>query len=282
MPRRRRREQGSLAFVRAEPAVDAILRGRDAGRERMGDARVVVGARQGVRRQRQGVSRSDLGAQRFRPVKGLVRHQDRPLDVASELLVPVLDELPGRIERLEGAGDDHEQRVAAKIVEQRRRRLEEQRQVVLDAGRQLRVGDQPINRAAAGLDGKVLTETLAKSFDRCLVERELACREDLDLVGLAGGELSLRVERAQALDLVIEQVDTDRRGAARGEYIEHGAADGELAGLGDLLDAQVAVLAQALRHLRRVEPVADGQRQRPRDDELGWRQALEQRAGLED
>ena len=186
------------------------------------------------------------------------------------------------VERVERAGDDDEQRVGAQIVEQRRRRLEEQRQVVLDAGRQLRVGDRPVDRAAARLDGEVLAKAFAKELDRRLVERKLARGQDLDLVGSPGRELRLRVERAQRFDLVVEEIDAHGCRAAGREHVEHGAAHRELAGLGDLLDAQVAVRAQPFRHLGRIEPVALREIQRARDDELRRRQALEQGAGLED
>ena len=170
----------------------------------------------------------------------------------------------------------------AQVVEQRHRRLEEQRQVVLDAGRQLRVGDRPVHRATARLDGKVLAKAFAKRLDRRLVERKLARGQDFDLVGTPGRELRLRVERPQRFDLVVEQIDAHGCRAAGREHVEHGAAHRELAGLGDLLDAQVAVRAQPFRHLRRIEPVALREVQRARDDELRRRQALEQGAGLED
>ena len=185
------------------------------------------------------------------------------------------------LERVERAVDDDEQRVGAQIIEQRRRRLEEQRQVVLDAGRQLRVGDRAVDGAASRLDGKMLAKALAKELDRGFVERELASGQNLDLVGLARRTLRLCVERAQGFDLVVEQIDADGRRAAGREDVEHSAAHRELAGLGDLLDAQVAVLAQAFRHLGRVESVACGEIQRARHDELRRRQPLEQRAGLE-
>ena len=282
MARRRRREQRSLALLDTEPAVDAIVGCCDAGGERVRDAGVVVARGRSARHQRQCRPRRDVRAQRVGANERLVRSQDRPLDVASKLLVALVDELPGRVERLERAGDDDEQRVAAQVVEERGRRLEEQRQVVLDAGRQLRVGDGAIDRAASGLDGKVLAEPFAKELDRRLVERKFARRQDFDFVGLACRELRLRVERSQCFDLVVEQVDAHRRRAAGREHVEHGAAHGELTGLGDLLHAQIAMLAQALRHLRGIEPVADGERQRARDDELRRRQPLEQRAGLED
>ena len=213
------------------------------------DAGVLVARERGVRRQRQRRSLGDARAQLCGAEERLRRLQDRPLDVAVQLLVALVDELPRGLERVERAVDDDEQRVRAQVVEQRCRLAEEQRQVVLDAGRELRVGDRAVDGAAPGLDGKMLAKALAKELDRGLVERKLARGQDFDLVGLARRELRLRVERAQRFDLVVEQVDADRRRAAGREHVEHGAANRELAGLRDLFDAQIAVLAQAFRHL---------------------------------
>ena len=212
----------------------------------------------------------------------MIGPEDRPLDVALQLLVALIDELPRRVERLERTRYDDEQRVRVEVVEQRHRRLEEQRQVVLDARRQLCVGDRPVHRTTARLDGEVLAEAFAKRLDRRLVERELAGGKDFDLVGTPGRELCLRVERPQRFDLVVEKIDAHGCCAAGREHVEHCAADRELAGLGDLLDAQVAVRAQPFRHLRRIELVALREVQRARDDELGRRQAFEQGARLED
>ena len=171
-----------------------------------------------------------------------VGRQDRPLDVAVQLLVALLDRAATTLSSASSAPSTTTNSVSgAQVVEQRRRRLEEQRQVVLDAGRQLRVGDRAVDGAAARLDGKMLAKALAKELDRRLVERKLARGQDLDLVGLARRELRLRVERAQRFDLVVEQVDAHGRRAAGREHVEHGAAHRELAGLGDLLDAQIAV-----------------------------------------
>ena len=240
---------------------------------------VVLGG--SMRRQRERRPCGDSRAQLVRVEERLLGTEDRPLDVALQLLVALLDQLPRRVERLERTGDHNEQRVVAQVVEQRRRRLEEQRQVVLDARRQLRVGDRPVHRTTARLDREVLAEAFAKRLDRRLVERKLAGGQDLDLVGTPGRELRLRVERPQRFDLVVEKIDAHRCGAAGREHVEHGAAHRELAGLGDLLDAQVAVRAQPLRHLRRIERVARREVQRARDDELRRRQALEQGARLE-
>jgi hypothetical protein len=57
--------------------------------------------------------------------------------------------------------------------------------------------------------------------------------ENFDSVRFTGRALRLGVERAQRVDLVVEEVDADRRGAARRVDVEDGAAHRELAGLGD-------------------------------------------------
>ena len=154
MAGRRRREQRSLALLGTEPAVDAIVGGGDAARR----ADASTPALSSLAQRRAAASSVSVGraamsrAQLVRAKERLVRVEDRPLDVAAQLLVALLDQLPRRVERLERARDHDEQRVVAQVVEQRRRRLEEQRQVVLDAGRQLRVGDRAVDRAAARLD----------------------------------------------------------------------------------------------------------------------------------
>ncbi len=117
----------------AEPAVDAVVGGRDARAERMRDTGVLVLLRR-VLRQRQRRPLADARTQFFWTEECLRRREYRPLDVAVQLLVTLFDERPRPLERIERAVDDDEQRVGAQVIEQRRRRLEEQRQVVLDAG----------------------------------------------------------------------------------------------------------------------------------------------------
>src|SRR5690606_24637054 len=115
-------------------------------------ARRIELARRELERRMRGEPRPQLG----RRPEALVGLQDRMLEVAAELLVTLLDELPRGIEAVVRAVRHDDQRVLVEIVEQRRRLVEEERQVVLDAGRQLRFGDRAIDGAAAGLDGEAL------------------------------------------------------------------------------------------------------------------------------
>src|SRR5690606_9676075 len=65
----------------------------------------------------------------------LVWRQDRAFDVVAQLLVAVAGLLPEMIGRLQRALVDQRQGARREVVEQARGGVEEQRQVVLDAGR---------------------------------------------------------------------------------------------------------------------------------------------------
>ena len=89
-------------------------------------------------------------------------------------------------------------------------RLEEQRQVVLDAGRREAVADVPIDGAAARVALEALAIALAKRLDRVGIERELARGQQRDALEplaercVSGSKVRMR------LDLVVEEVDAKR------------------------------------------------------------------------
>jgi hypothetical protein len=91
--RRGRGQQRSLPLLGAEPPVDPVVGCGDAGRERMRHTRVVVLGR-GVRRKRQDEALVDAGAQLVGADERFVGPQDRPLDVAAQLLIALFDQLP--------------------------------------------------------------------------------------------------------------------------------------------------------------------------------------------
>src|SRR5690606_19991297 len=130
-------------------------------------------------------------------------------DVAPKLLVALLNQRPRGLEPGERVVGEHDQRAGREVVRERCRLVEEQRQVVLDAGRQLGLGDVAVDRAAARLDREAIPEARAEALDAFLVERELARRQDAYLRGLPRRELRLRIERPERIDLVVEQIDPD-------------------------------------------------------------------------
>src|SRR5690606_21806147 len=226
--------------------------------------------------------RVETRAQLGRRPETLVGLQDRMLLVAAELLVAFLDELPRGVEAVVRAVGHDDQRVLVEIVEERRRLVEEERQVILDAGGQLRLRDRAIDGAAAGLDGKALTEAFAEAFDAGLVEREFARGQDADRVGLTGRELRLGIEDAQAVDAVVVEIHAYRLVAADRKDVEQRAAHGQLARLADLIDAEIAVVGEPAHRGVAVELLADGELERTCDDEAARRKAREQRAGFDD
>ena len=96
---------------------------------------------------------------------------------------PVTDVPSSEIERV---FREHEQRVAAEVVEQGFGALEEQRQVVLDAGRRGAFLQVLVDRAAARIDRETLAQRVAERLDRLVGQRKLACGQQVDLVDLVG------------------------------------------------------------------------------------------------
>ena len=107
------------------------------------------------------------------------------------------------------------------------------------------------------------------------MQREFPRRQQLDRVDLVDGALVLRIEGAQRLDLVIEQVDAVRQLAAHREQVDQGAAHRELSVFVHRVDAAVAAGFQARAHLLHIELLADVQHQAAAEQELGWRQAMQ-------
>src|SRR5690606_33682174 len=109
-------------------------------------------------------------AQRLRRQVQLGRRQQRPLDVVAALLVTVGDLGEELLGAFAGAVADDRQDALAEVVEQGRGPVEEQRQVVLDAGRRdpgLQVLEQ---RTAAGVDVEALAQRVHGALRRGLVQ----------------------------------------------------------------------------------------------------------------
>jgi hypothetical protein len=94
--------------------------------------------------------------------------------------------------------------VFREVVEQGGRLIEEQRQVVLDAGRGQSLADIAIDYALLRITLKLIAIGLTELLDRLLGERELACRQQADLLDLLLRALAVHIEGADALHLIVE------------------------------------------------------------------------------
>ena len=190
------------------------------------------------------------------------RGQEGALDVVAALLVTAFhrsQEARGRLThplrfRHQGAG--------GKVVHQGRGRLEEQRQVVLQSAGGAALGDLAVDQAALGVTLDLGAVALAEGAHRLVAQGELPRRKQADAGHLLPGALGVRVEGADALHLVVEEVDAVGLQAPHGEDVQERAAHGELAMGDDLRDALVAGPLQAAAGLGQVKALADTQDQR--------------------
>ncbi|MCY1352807.1 hypothetical protein D9M69_391260 [compost metagenome] len=202
------------------------------------------------------------------------RHQ-RALGVDATFLVAVAHVVPELVGSLFDPRQGEHLGVLGQVIEEGGGFLEEQRQVVLDAGRGDAAGEVLVDGAATEVDVEALAEAAAEVGDGLLVQRELAGRQQADGLHLVHRALGLGVEGAQGLDLVVEQVDPIGQVAAHGEQVDQGTTHGELAVFVDGVHATVAGGFQAQPHLVDIQLLADVQHQAGTQQEAGRRQAVE-------
>jgi len=148
------------------------------------------------------------------------------------------------IRRRAGLRQAEAQGPGGQVVEQGGEAVEEQRQVVLDAGEGQALLQAAHELAPGGVE--MLAPGLARVLDARVVERVLARRQQVERLDGLQAALGLRVEQAQGFDLVVEQVHAHRQGLAARKQVEDRPAHGEFAMFHHLGDAAVAGVGQAL------------------------------------
>ena len=191
----------------------------------------------------------DPRVERFGRQKQRIRGQGGALGVALHQAVALARVLPEMLEGALQVAVQHDRGFIAKVIENGGGLFEEQRQVVLDAGRGHAVADVLVDAAARRVALQQFAPAAAKARARRVVHREFTTRQQADLGHRVQAALAVGVEGADAVDLVVEQVDAIRHAAAHREQVDQRAAHGVFAGADDL--AHVAVAGQ--RQLR-LEP----------------------------
>ena len=145
----------------------------------------------------------------------------------------------------------------AEVVEHGRRLVEEQRQVVLDAGRRRCRCRCPCRaRTLVGSPSIRSRQRRAKGGARRLVHREFAARQQAHLGHRVERALRVGVEGADRIDLVAEQVDAVGHRRAHREQVDQAAAHRVFARRDDLAHVRVAGQRQLRLQPRLVEPLA--------------------------
>jgi len=166
-------------------------------------------------------------------------------------------------------------RVLGQVIEQRGRFVEEQRQVILDTRRCNPAAQVLEDRAATEVDIEALTEARLETGDRVFLQGKLAGRQQANGVHLVDGTLVFRIEGAQRLDFVVEQVDPEGQFAAHREQIDQRAAHGEFTVLIHRVDIAIAAGLESGAHLLDIELLADVQNKAAAEQEFGRRQAMQ-------
>ena len=165
-------------------------------------------------------------------------------------------------------------RVPRQVVEQRRGFVEKQRQVILDPGGGNAAGQVLKDRAATEVDIEPLAKARLETGHGVFLQRELAGRQQAHRLHFIDGSLGLRVEGAQGLDFIVEQVDPVRQFAAHREQVDQRTAHGELAMLIHRVNAAITAGLKARAHLFDIKLLPHVQHQAAAQQELGRRQAM--------
>ena len=100
----------------------------------------------------------------------------------------------------------------------------EEWQVVLDAGRRDSLTHILVDRATPYIDGEGVVPMLAEQCDGGFVQGHLATRQQANFLEPLLAALGLRIEAAQGVDLIVQQIDAKGLDRAHGKHIHHRAA----------------------------------------------------------
>ena len=211
---------------------------------------------------------------RQRPVRRGA-HGARRLGRVAPGLVVLADGLVAALERLLGQVIEPERAIRRQIVRDRNQALMEQRQPVLHA-RIRPAGGYRLEQRIAGHRAELLEIADPKALDRVGVQQHLADRAQTDPGDFAERALGERVEGADALELVAEQVEAERALAAAREDVDDAAAHGVLARLDHGAAAPVAVPGEAAEQLGAIDALAGARHEQAGAQGLRRRHLLDQ------
>ncbi len=164
------------------------------------------------------------------------------------------------------------------IVKQRRRLVEEERQIVFDTGGRHAVADVLVHRGAARIAFEGLAPAAARGAACGFVERKFAAGQQADFWYRVEAALGIRVEGADGFDLIVEQIDPVGQRRAHRKQVDQPAAHAIFAGAHHLTDVFVAGQGQLGLELGLIELVALRERKRI-GGHIGGRRHPVQRGG---
>ncbi len=163
------------------------------------------------------------------------------------------------------------------VVEHRLEALVIERQPMLHADIAPPGADRVVERVVIGDRAELLAIAAAEALDRGVVEQHLVDRAEHDRIQRAGRALGQRIEAAEVLQRVAEEIEPHRRRRARRVEIDDAAADREFTGLAHRIGPGIAVAPEKSHQPVEGDAPAAAQRQDPVEKELARRHALDDR-----
>ncbi len=211
---------------------------------------------------------------RQRPVRGGA-HGARCLGRLTARRIVLADGLVPALERGLAQVVEPDDALRVQIIGDRNQALVEQRQPVLHAWIGTASGYR-FEQRIAGCRAELLKVADPEPLDRGVVEQHLADRPQADLRDIAERALGQRVEGADTLELVAEQVEPERAFAAAREDVDDAAAYGILARLHHRAAAPIAVARETGEQLSAVDALAGARREQAGAQRLRRRHLLHQ------
>jgi hypothetical protein len=233
-----------------------------------------LAAAQGQRRMRLREGEELLAAQ-----EQLLGRQDRAFGVVLQKAVALARVGPEAAQRGVHLAVQHECGIGPQVVEDGRRALEEQRQVVLDACGGDAGTEVLVDAALGRVTLELLAPARAEGGPRGVVERELAAGQQAHLGHRVQAALRVGVEGADRIDLVAEQVDAVGHRRAHREQVDQPAPHRVLAWRDHLADVRVAGQHELCLQRRFVELVLVPELERGAGQERGRRQPRQRGRG---
>jgi hypothetical protein len=176
----------------------------------------------------------------------------------------------------------HHGRVGADVIEHRCGFIEEQRQVVLDAGCRHPVADVLIDAALGRVTFEQFAPAAAESRAGVVVHRKLAAGQQSHLGHRIQAALTVRIEGADGIDFVVEQVDAVRHRRSHREQVDQPAAHRIFAGTHHLRDMAVPGKRELGLQLCFLELLLDLELEGVSGEEARRRHAVQHRGGRHD
>jgi hypothetical protein len=198
------------------------------------------------------------------------------------ILVSRPDVVPGLAQCARQVSVMNQDGIGRKIVKQGGGLIEEQRHVEFDPRGRNTLTDAAIDRRPRRVSFEAGAKPPAEFPHAVRIERDLTGGQQAHAVERVERPLRIRVETPYGLDLVVEQVNAQRRSRPHRVHVEQRAANGIFTRTGDLTHAGIAGFDQALPERLQLQRLADRKLECAALDIVARRQPLHEHVGCHD